>query len=99
MVQFELFADHPTDFLNYERTITVTKEATRWEFEADGTVQPFERTEKYKERRIKDRFTPEMLEEYCAALGIRLFDPAFYGPDGWLIEDPDTRRSLRESKS
>jgi hypothetical protein len=30
-------------------------------------------------RRTIDRFTPEMLESYCAALGIELFNADFYG--------------------
>ena len=48
-------------------------------------TQPFEEPEHYKERRIRDRLTDEMLERYCAALGIRLFDKAFYGPSGFLV--------------
>jgi hypothetical protein len=31
-----------------------------------------------------DRFTPEMLESYCAALGITLFSPDFYGEQSLL---------------
>src|SRR5262249_22196208 len=42
--------------------------------------------EKYKAKRIRDRFTDDLLEEYCLALGIRLFDAEFYGPWGVLIE-------------
>jgi hypothetical protein len=30
-----------------------------------------------------------MLEEYCMALGIRLFDPDFYGPSAMLIDIRD----------
>jgi hypothetical protein len=60
-----------------------------WTFEAAGDVQPFERPERYDERRIRDRFTPELLRSYLAALGIRAFDDDFYMPDreASLIEE------------
>jgi hypothetical protein len=60
----------------------------KWVFYASGTPQPFEEPERYKERRIRARFTDEMLERYCAALGISLFDEHFYGPSGFLVTVP-----------
>lgn len=51
---------------------------------AQGEVQPYEQTENYGKRKIVDRFTPEMLESYCAALGIELFNPGFYGEQSLL---------------
>ena len=48
-----------------------------------------ETPEKYKSKRIRDRFTAEMLEEYTLHLGIRLFDADFYGPRGVLLRDLD----------
>jgi hypothetical protein len=53
-----------------------------WTFDTAGQQQPFERPERYAERRIRDRFTPDMLRSYLAALGIRAFDEDFYMPDG-----------------
>jgi hypothetical protein len=88
-VQFQLFAPEPRDFLNIERSIVAMDDGGKWIFETMGEVQPFERVEKYKARRIRDRFTPEMLEEYCQALDIRLFDEEFYGHAGVLIERLD----------
>ena len=79
-VAFQTLADHPTDFLNIERTVQAGYYDVGWEFHADGPVLPFEQVARYRARRIRDRFTPEMLEEYARALGIRLFDAAFYGP-------------------
>ena len=35
--------------------------------------------------RMPQIFTPELLASYCAALGIDLFDPRFYGPRGFLL--------------
>lgn len=60
-----------------------------WTFEAAGNAQPFERPERYDERRIRDRFTPELLRSYLAALGIRAFDEDFYMPDreALLVEE------------
>jgi hypothetical protein len=42
-----------------------------------GEVQAFALVEQYKNKHIPDRLMPEMLESYCAALGIRAFDDTF----------------------
>jgi hypothetical protein len=84
-VQFQLFAQEQTDFLNYLRTIYATHDGDRWVFGAHGTPQPFEIPERYLAPRVKDRFTSEMLEAYCAGVGVRYFDPSFYKPRGTLI--------------
>ena len=76
----------------------------KWIFETEGEIQPFERVEKYKAKRIQDRFTDDLLEEYCLALGIRLFDAEFYGPRGVLVEmlrplpKPETLLTLLEAR-
>jgi len=85
-VQFQLFAPEERDFLNIERSIIAMNDGGKWIFETIGEIQPFERAEKYKAKRIRDRFTDDLLEEYCLALGIRLFDAEFYGPRGVLVE-------------
>lgn len=85
-VQFRLFAPEPRDFLNIERSIVAMNDGGKWIFETSGSAQLFERVERYKAKRIRDRFTDELLEEYCQALGIKLFDSDFYGPAGVLIE-------------
>ena len=92
-VIFELFGPEQTDWLNQVRTIALVGDYNGWTFETGGEPLPFETPEKYKAKRMVDRFTPEMLEEYVAALGIRLFDTDFYGPHGVLItlEDPQVR--------
>lgn len=86
-VQFELFAPEPREWLNCERSIVAMNDGGKWIFATRGNVQPFERIERYKARRIRDRFTDDLLEEYCQALGIRLFDSEFYDPAGVLIEE------------
>lgn len=78
-VTFALYGSNNTDWLNRIRSIRVANDVTGWEFVAQGEVQPYEQIESYLQRKIVDRFTPEMLESYCAALGIDLFNPDFYG--------------------
>lgn len=85
-VQFEMFGPLPTSFLNYVRTVSVAYDGSRWRFDANGTVQAFEEVETYGSRRVRDRFTSAMLERYCQALGVDVFDAGFYGPDAVLIE-------------
>lgn len=84
-VQFTLFGPIRTDFLNHVRTVSVVYDGG-WHFNADGTVQDFEEVDVYRSRRVGDRFTSDMLERYCAALGFAVFDPAAYGPESVLIE-------------
>jgi hypothetical protein len=88
-VQFELFAPEPREFLNYERSISAANDGGHWVFNATGTVQPYEQTDRYAAPGISDRFTPEMLEDYCRALGIKVFDQGFYGPEAVLIRIHD----------
>lgn len=95
-VQFQLFGPEPNPILNYVRTIGAIHDGDRWAFDTGGVPQPFEQPERYRARRIRDRFTAEMLEEYCAALGVRYFDPTFYGSRGVLVEDT---RPPRKAKS
>ncbi len=87
-VSFVLYGPEQTDWLNMERSIWAGNDGGRWTFETAGKQLPFEMTEKYEAKRVRDRFTPEMLEEYAHALGIHLFDPGFYGPEGLLINIP-----------
>jgi hypothetical protein len=85
-IQFQLFASNETHFLNHSRGVSVAHDGIdRWVFDANGPVQPFEELLEYGARRVRDRFTPEMLERYCAALGIDLFNADFYGPNAVKI--------------
>lgn len=86
VVRFEKFEPAATEFLQFERMIEVAFVDGKWTFELAGTQQPFENPEAYKARKIKDRFTEEMLERYCAALGVRPFDPDYYSRKAVLIE-------------
>jgi hypothetical protein len=88
-VGFKLYAPEAREWLNLERSVSAVNDYGKWTFEATGSVQPFEKPDRYQARAVKNRFTPEMLEEYCSALGIRLFDGEFYGPAGILVKIGD----------
>jgi hypothetical protein len=66
------------------RSIAAHKES-RWEWHEGGDAFPWEETETYKAKRIKDRLTPDMVERYCLHLGIDLFDPDYYGGRGVIV--------------
>lgn len=85
-VQFQLFGPLKTDFINYVRTVSAAYDGSKWLFTLAGTEQAFEETEAYRARRVRDRFTSQMLERYCRALGIEVFDPSAYGPEAVLFE-------------
>lgn len=85
-VQFTLFSPLRTDFLNHVRGIEVTFSGSKWEFHATGVQQAFEEPQAYTSRRIRDRFTSDMLERYCRALGIDPFVAESYGPRAALFE-------------
>jgi hypothetical protein len=79
-ITFQTLADHPIDFLQVERSVDVGCYERGWKFTTSGPVLPFEQTERYSAYKIRDRFTPEMLDTYCRAFGIEAFRPEFYGP-------------------
>jgi hypothetical protein len=103
-VTFTLYGSEKTDWLNRIRHVGVTKDVDCWEFAAQGEIQPYEKLERYQERKLVDRFTVEMLDSYCASLGIRLFDANFYGGQCLLAlakraKNPGTSMSIAEARS
>lgn len=96
-LKFTLFAPEERDFLNIERSVSIINDAGGWEFNSIGVVQAFEHVDRYAARSIADRLTSGMLEDYCRALGIDLFDEKFYGRPGvlthsypWFLRRPAT---------
>lgn len=79
------------------RSIAAHKES-RWEFHAHGEPLPFEDVDRYSAKKIKDRLTTEMIEQYCAALGIHIFDPSFFAGYGCMIKShcPPNARVLEK---
>ena len=111
-VTFTLYGPTSTQWLNVERSIRLANDVGGWEFRVSGTVQPFEDLAAYENSRAAERFTVDMLESYGRALGIALFDEAFYGGPGVLVDatswlDPLVRliragpreRSLAEART
>lgn len=62
--------------LNRRRLIYAMSDRGRWSFDSEGEPFDFEETENYSKRRIRDRFTPEMLERYLRALGVPMLESA-----------------------
>jgi hypothetical protein len=71
--------------LNIERDISVTNDVSGWQFRATGNPQQFEKPDRYLAEKKSERFTSDMLDQYCHALGIELIDESFYGGCGALI--------------
>jgi hypothetical protein len=85
----EIFGPEQREWLNVVRSIAAVSNDGRWEFHTGGEVQPFEDVGRYLERRIRDRFTGEMLARYLQAMEIDAYNVDFYMPSGqsaFLIE-------------
>jgi len=78
-VAFTLYGSENTDWLNRIRHVAVTNDIGGWKFAAEGAIQPYEKPENYRKKKVVERFTAEMLESYSGALGIDVFDAKFYG--------------------
>jgi hypothetical protein len=85
--RFDLWGQEPVNAFNCTRSIGATHDGDRWSWDIEGEPLPFERTETYSRKRIKDRFPPELAIEYCLALGVNPFDESFYGQSGVLVEN------------
>lgn len=63
------------------RVIYAANDGGKWRFGEHGSPFAFEEVEKYRAKRIRDRFTGEMLSNYLRNLGITAaFDETFYAP-------------------
>ncbi|HEY0169928.1 MAG TPA: hypothetical protein VGB98_02665 [Pyrinomonadaceae bacterium] len=76
----EVYGPDQTHFLNYVRSISVVNDGGKWDFNQGGTPFPFEDLSRYKARRVRDRFTFDMLESYLSELGVSPFKEEFYLP-------------------
>jgi hypothetical protein len=73
-VPFELVGPELTNHSNYIRAISATNDGGKWVFVETRDPLPFEQVGAYKARRVRDRFTSEMLADYCRALGVHVFE-------------------------
>ena len=88
-ILLEVYGPHPTHWLNYLRTLYATNDGGHWVFGQSGEPLPFEKVEQYQARRVRDRFTLDMLKDYLRHLGLHPFEQDFYMPEGspaWLVE-------------
>ncbi len=79
----------PGKIHNYVRALGASNDGGRWVFDQEGEPFAFEQVEKYQERRVRDRFTFEMLKDYLRHLGLSPFEEDFYLPQGtnaWLVQ-------------
>jgi hypothetical protein len=89
IVALEVYGPQRTQWLNYVRTLYAMNDGGRWVFGQSGEPFAFEKQEQYQSRRVKDRFTLDMLKEYLRHLGLSPFTEDFYLPEGapaWLVE-------------
>jgi len=78
-VQLEISGPMGTLPLGGVRVLAAHCEDGRWQWHEYGEVRPFEHPDRYRSRRIRDRFDRELLVQYLGALGIRVEDPEFFG--------------------
>jgi hypothetical protein len=62
------------------RIIYAANDGGKWVFGESGIPFPYEEVDRYKAKKIRDRFTGEMLDNYLNHLGISAFDEQFYAP-------------------
>jgi hypothetical protein len=87
--------------LNFIRTVEAHATDRRWSWRAEGVPMPFERTDAYRARRVRDRFTRPMLVGYLAGLGIAVDDHAAYGPATLIRQNvswPTRRETLQQAR-
>jgi len=66
---FEVFDHQSSDPQLSRRSIYAADDGGRWRFGQTGDPFPFEELDAYSRRRVRDRFTPEMIRTYLRALG------------------------------
>jgi hypothetical protein len=75
-VIWELYAENG----DTRRSIFAANDGGTWKFGQSGEPFEFEQLSQYKRKRIRERFTEGLLQEYLRHFGIRLLSPEFYMP-------------------
>jgi hypothetical protein len=60
------------------RTLYAANDGGKWKFGQSGNVFSFEETNNYEAKKISERFTGEMLNNYLQHFGINFFEEDFY---------------------
>jgi hypothetical protein len=71
-MQVQLFTGHEGVHGVPRRTVTASKDGDRWAFDNQGEPFPFEDTQKFSNRRVRDRFGAEDVLAFCRHFGLRL---------------------------
>jgi hypothetical protein len=82
----DLFGPDVKNHSNTIRSITMMNDGGKWRFDEIGDRLPFEETEAYMAKRIRDRFPVELLARYLKHLGLDPLDEQFYCPQAVLVE-------------
>jgi hypothetical protein len=105
-LMLETYGPERGHFLNIQRSVGLINDGGRWRFDANGTPLPFEKTDRYAAKSMKERFSLADLVEYLQAFEIRAFSEEFYEASGaQLIQKngpalPDSRAyTLEEARS
>jgi hypothetical protein len=88
-VMIEVYGPNRTSWLNHVRAVSASNDGGRWVFDEFGEPFPFEKVEQYQARKVKDRFTLDMLKQFLNHMGLSPFEEDFYLPEGspaWLVE-------------
>jgi hypothetical protein len=81
--------EQPGKISNTVRALGASSDGGHWVFDQSGEPFPFEQVEQYRARRVRERFTFEMLKDYLRHLGLSPFEEDFYMPPGsraWLVQ-------------
>ncbi len=78
------------------RSLAAHCEDGHWSWHEWGTVQPFERPERYEARLKRDRLDRPLLVEYLNALGIHVDHDGYFGR-GWVVHQHVDWHVRRES--
>jgi hypothetical protein len=89
-VMLDVFGpQQPGKLNNYVRALGASNDGGRWVFDQSGEPFAFEQVEQYQARKLRDRFTFQMLRDYLRHLGLEPFEEHFYLPPGscaWLVQ-------------
>ncbi len=81
----KLYGPEETHSLHHIRTISLANDGGKWRFDLIGTLQPFENEGYYKAKRLRDRFTKQILDEYLNKMGLNPFSEDFYDTSSAIL--------------
>ena len=85
-----MYPHHELDIktIDNKERVVYTHVESKWEYCEIGPIQYFENPEYYKRKKIKDRVNNEILNEYMAKMGFKIWSDDFYksSKDGIYFE-------------